>query len=180
MGSIVKVCREMGIATEKRLNHETERWLISNTFEPRYKRCRSRLNCDQIRTDARVLHHWRHAGFLEQLVNRPALRMHNTDQLMHIVETWDKAMVTQWRSQRGRSQQWQQSRVRRARRNGKPYTVAGEGLTDIWDIFKAWMGRAAEIVLTLCMFAQLDGIFRHHLSRVGPIAHDPWASDHHA
>jgi hypothetical protein len=33
-----------------------------------------------------------------------------------------------------------------------------EGLTDIWDVFKAWMGRAAEIVLTLCMFAQLIGM----------------------
>jgi hypothetical protein len=33
-----------------------------------------------------------------------------------------------------------------------------EGLTDIWDVFKAWMGRAAEIVLTLCMFGQLIGM----------------------
>jgi hypothetical protein len=33
-----------------------------------------------------------------------------------------------------------------------------ESLTDIWDVTKAWLGRAAEIVLTICMFAQLIGM----------------------
>jgi hypothetical protein len=45
-----------------------------------------------------------------------------------------------------------------------------EGLTDIWDIFKAWMGRAAEIVLTLCMFAQLIGM-------LPGIAYPGWANN---
>ncbi len=43
--------------------------------------------------------------------------------------------------------EWKQAAMQRAER-----------LTDIWDIVKAWAGRAAEIVLTVCMFAQLIGM----------------------
>lgn len=45
-----------------------------------------------------------------------------------------------------------------------------EGLTDIWDVFKAWMGRAAEIVLTICMFAQLIGM-------LPGVAYPGWANN---
>jgi hypothetical protein len=43
--------------------------------------------------------------------------------------------------------EWKQAAMQKAER-----------LTDIWDIVKAWAGRAAEIVLTVCMFAQLIGM----------------------
>lgn len=33
-----------------------------------------------------------------------------------------------------------------------------EKLTDVWDVVKSWLGRAAEIILTICMFAQLIGM----------------------
>jgi hypothetical protein len=33
-----------------------------------------------------------------------------------------------------------------------------ERLTDTWDVIKAWAGRAAEIVLTVCMFISLIGM----------------------
>jgi hypothetical protein len=43
--------------------------------------------------------------------------------------------------------EWKQAAMQKAER-----------LTDMWDIVKAWAGRAAEIVLTMCMFAQLIGM----------------------
>ncbi len=44
-------------------------------------------------------------------------------------------------------QSWKQAAMQKAER-----------LTDLWDVTKAWVGRAAEIVLSLCMFAQLIGV----------------------